>query len=35
LPVAEEIASRLLTLPLHPRLTEADVDDVCAVLLEA
>lgn len=33
LPVAEEIADRVLTLPLHPRLTEADVDEVCAVLV--
>jgi dTDP-4-amino-4,6-dideoxygalactose transaminase len=35
LPVAEEIADRVLTLPLHPRLTEADVDEVCAALVEA
>jgi dTDP-4-amino-4,6-dideoxygalactose transaminase len=35
LPVAEEIADRVLTLPLHPRLSEADVDEVCTVLLEA
>ena len=31
--VAEAIADRVLTLPLHPRLTEGDVDEVCAVLL--
>lgn len=35
LPVAEEIADRVLTLPLHPRLTEAEVDEVCSTLLEA
>lgn len=32
LPVAEEIADRVLTLPLHPRMTDADVDAVCAAL---
>jgi dTDP-4-amino-4,6-dideoxygalactose transaminase len=35
LPVAEEIADRVLTLPLHPKMTESDVDEVCAALLEA
>ncbi len=35
LPVAEEIADRVLTLPLHPKMTESDVDGVCAALLEA
>jgi len=34
-PRAEEIADRVLTLPLHPRLTEADVDLVCGTLLDA
>jgi dTDP-4-amino-4,6-dideoxygalactose transaminase len=34
LPNAEEIADRVLTLPLHPRLTEPEVDEVCSVLLE-
>lgn len=34
LPRAEEIADRVLTLPLHPLLSDADVDDVCAALLE-
>lgn len=33
LPNAETIADRVLTLPLHPRLTEADVDEVCSLLL--
>jgi len=32
LPIAEEIADRVVTLPLHPKLTEADVDSVCHVL---
>ena len=35
LPVAEEIADRMLTLPLHPNLTTADVDLVCDVLAGA
>ena len=34
LPQAEAIADRVLTLPLHPLLSDADVDDVCAALLE-
>jgi dTDP-4-amino-4,6-dideoxygalactose transaminase len=33
-PRAEEIADRVVTLPLHPKLTEADVDAVCDALLE-
>jgi dTDP-4-amino-4,6-dideoxygalactose transaminase len=32
-PVAEEIAARALTLPLHPNLTREDVDLVCDVVL--
>jgi len=34
LPRAEEIADRVLTLPLHPKLTDADIDAVCDALLE-
>jgi dTDP-4-amino-4,6-dideoxygalactose transaminase len=34
LPRAEEIADRVVTLPLHPRLTDADIDTVCDALLE-
>jgi dTDP-4-amino-4,6-dideoxygalactose transaminase len=34
LPRAEEIADRVVTLPLHPKLTDADVDMVCDALLE-
>ena len=34
LPNAEAIADHVLTVPLHPRLSEADVDEVCSVLLE-
>ena len=34
LPVAEEIADRVVTLPLHPKLADADVDVVCDALLE-
>jgi dTDP-4-amino-4,6-dideoxygalactose transaminase len=35
LPVAEQIADRVLTLPLHPGLKLDDVDEVCDLLLEA
>lgn len=34
LPRAEEIADRVVTLPLHPKLIDADVDIVCDALLE-
>ena len=34
LPRAEEIADRVITLPLHPKLTDADVDLVSDALLE-
>ncbi|MDP9225063.1 MAG: DegT/DnrJ/EryC1/StrS family aminotransferase [Actinomycetota bacterium] len=34
LPEAEGIAERVLTLPLHPRMSDADVDEVCSTLLE-
>ena len=34
LPRAEEIAERIVTLPLHPRLAAADIDVVCDALLE-
>jgi dTDP-4-amino-4,6-dideoxygalactose transaminase len=32
LPVAEAAAARILSLPLHPALTAAQVGDVCTVL---
>ena len=32
LPVAEDIATRILALPIHPDLTEADVDRVCTAV---
>jgi dTDP-4-amino-4,6-dideoxygalactose transaminase len=32
LPAAEDLADRAVTLPLYPRLPEADVDDVCEVI---
>ena len=35
LPVAEEIADRVLTLPLHPGLAESQVDEVCAAIAHA
>jgi dTDP-4-amino-4,6-dideoxygalactose transaminase len=34
-PVADALAPRVLSLPLHPRLTEAEVDEVCAALTTA
>lgn len=34
LPVAEEIAARALTLPLHPKLSLGDVDLICDVVLD-
>lgn len=35
LPVAENLASELVTLPLHPGLSDSDVDFVCAELRKA
>jgi dTDP-4-amino-4,6-dideoxygalactose transaminase len=35
LPVADALASRALSLPLHPAITEADVDAVCQALADA
>lgn len=32
LPVAEDVARRILALPIHPDLSDADVDRVCMVL---
>jgi dTDP-4-amino-4,6-dideoxygalactose transaminase len=32
LPVAEDIATRILALPIHPDLTGADVDRICAAV---
>ncbi len=32
-PIAEAIAARAVTLPLHPKMTAADVDSVCDALL--
>jgi dTDP-4-amino-4,6-dideoxygalactose transaminase len=34
LPRAEGIGDRVVTLPLHPKLTDADIDTVCDALLE-
>jgi len=34
LPVAERVADRLLSLPLHPQLGEDDVDYVCAQIAD-
>jgi dTDP-4-amino-4,6-dideoxygalactose transaminase len=34
LSIADDIAPRALSLPLHPRLTDDDIDRVCAVLVE-
>jgi dTDP-4-amino-4,6-dideoxygalactose transaminase len=35
LPIAEEVAPRALSLPLHPGLSDRDVDRVCEVLVSA
>jgi UDP-2-acetamido-2-deoxy-ribo-hexuluronate aminotransferase len=32
LPVAEDLATRILALPIHPDLTEADIDRICAAV---
>jgi dTDP-4-amino-4,6-dideoxygalactose transaminase len=32
LPVSEDLATRILALPIHPYLTEADVDRICAAV---
>jgi dTDP-4-amino-4,6-dideoxygalactose transaminase len=32
LPVAEAIADRVMTLPLHPNLSEDDVDEICSLI---
>ena len=32
LPVSEDIATRILALPIHPDLTEADVDRICTAV---
>ena len=34
LPVSDDIASRILALPIHPDLSDADIDAVCAAILE-
>jgi perosamine synthetase len=34
-PVADALAPRVLSLPLHPTLSEADVDTVCHALADA
>jgi UDP-2-acetamido-2-deoxy-ribo-hexuluronate aminotransferase len=33
LPVSESLATRILALPIHPDLTEADVDQICSAVL--
>ncbi|HEX8886985.1 MAG TPA: DegT/DnrJ/EryC1/StrS family aminotransferase, partial [Noviherbaspirillum sp.] len=33
LPHTESVAARILTLPLFPQMTEADVERVCAALI--
>jgi len=32
LPVSEDLAARIMALPLHPDLTDADVETICAVV---
>jgi UDP-2-acetamido-2-deoxy-ribo-hexuluronate aminotransferase len=33
--VSEDLATRILALPIHPDLTDADVDRVCDAILRA
>ncbi|HEX2939819.1 MAG TPA: DegT/DnrJ/EryC1/StrS family aminotransferase [Rhodopila sp.] len=35
LPVAEDLATRILALPIHPDLTDQDVERICAAVLAA
>ena len=35
LPVSENLAGRILALPIHPDLTDADVDRICTAVLAA
>ena len=35
LPVSEDLADRILALPIHPDLTEADIAHICNSLLAA
>jgi UDP-2-acetamido-2-deoxy-ribo-hexuluronate aminotransferase len=35
LPVSEELATRILALPIHPDLTDADVGRICDAVLAA
>ena len=33
LPVSEDLATRIMALPIHPDLTDADVDRICSAVL--
>jgi UDP-2-acetamido-2-deoxy-ribo-hexuluronate aminotransferase len=33
LPVSEDLATRILALPIHPDLTDDDVERICAAVL--
>jgi dTDP-4-amino-4,6-dideoxygalactose transaminase len=35
LPVSEDVAGRIISLPIHPDLSEADVDRICASVITA
>jgi dTDP-4-amino-4,6-dideoxygalactose transaminase len=35
LPVSENLADRILALPIHPDLTQADLDHICDTLISA
>lgn len=35
LPVSDDLAGRILALPIHPDLTEQDVDQICRTVLDA
>jgi dTDP-4-amino-4,6-dideoxygalactose transaminase len=33
--VSEDLATRILALPIHPDLTDQDIDRICAAVLAA
>jgi dTDP-4-amino-4,6-dideoxygalactose transaminase len=35
MPVSEDLATRILALPIHPDLTDEDVERICSAVLAA
>jgi dTDP-4-amino-4,6-dideoxygalactose transaminase len=33
MPVSEDLATRIMALPIHPDLTDADIDRICEAVL--